>query len=219
MIRERILMAHSVFDKLSDGTITAESLAKKAVIEPSLVPKVIDSISSHEAKAKFACAKALRLLSKEKPEILYQEFDHFVKLMDSTNNIIKRNAIDVLANLAAVDDKNKFEAIFHKYFELLQDRVMITAAHVVDNSSTIAKSKPDLTLDITASLLKVERAQRSSPECREILIGKAIVAFDGYFEQIEDKAKILAFVKRQTSSRRNATKVKAHRFLKKRAQR
>ena len=109
--------------------------------------------------------------------------------------------------------------VFDKYFELLQDRVMITAAHVVDNSSTIAKSKPDLTSDITASLLKVERAQQSSPECRDILIGKAIIAFDGYFEQIEDKDKIIAFVKRQISNRRNATKVKAQRFLKKRAQR
>lgn len=210
---------YGVFDKLSDGTITAEDLAKKLVSKPGLVPKVIDNISSHEAKVRFACAKTLSILSKKKPEILYREFDHFVKLMDNTNNIIRWNMIDVLANLAAVDAKNKFEAIFDKYFELLQDRVMITAAHVVDNSSTIAKSKPDLTSDITASLLKVERAQQSSPECRDILIGKAIIAFDGYFEQIEDKDKIIAFVKRQISNRRNATKVKAQRFLKKRAQR
>jgi len=208
-------MVYGVFDKLSDGTITAEDLAKKLVSEPGLVPKVIDNISSHVTKVRFACAKTLNILSKEKPEILYPEFEYFVKLMDSTNNIIKWNAIDVLANLAAVDAENKFDAIFDKYFELLHDRVMITAAHVVDNSSTIAKSKPDLTSDITASLLKIERAQLASPECREILIGKAIVAFDGYFEQIEDKDKIIAFVKRQTSSRRNATKVKAHRFLKK----
>jgi len=206
---------NGVFNKLSDGTITAEDLAKKLASKQDLVPKVIDNISSHKAKVRFACAKTLSILSKEKPEILYPEFDQFVKLMDSTNNIIKWNAIDILANLAVVDAQSKFEPIFDTYYRLLHDRVMITAAHVVDNSPTIAKSKPDLTNDITASLLKVERAQQSSPECREILIGKTIAAFDGYFEQIEDKAKIIAFVKRQSSSRRNATKVKAHRFLKK----
>ena len=204
------------FEKLRYGTMTAENLAKRLFRNPSLVPDVINGVSSHKSSMRFACAKALRILSNEKPEMLYPEFDHFVELLGSTNNIIKWNVIDVLANLTVIDDEKRFEPIFDKYCGLPRDTIMITAAHVIDNSPTIAKSKPSLANRITAALLEVEQLQRHSPECRNILIGKAIVAFDGYFEQIEGKDKVMSFVKRQMSNSRNATRAKAHRFLERR---
>ena len=54
-----------------------------------------------------------------------------------------------------------------------------------------------------------------TPECTEILAGKALLAFDEYFDQIDDKSGVISFAKRQLKSLRKATRTKAEKFLKK----
>ena len=95
---------------------------------------------------------------------------------------------------------------------------MVTVAHVVDNSGKIALAKPNLTKKITNELLKVEKLSlkpRLTQECKNIIIGKTILAFDTYYNQIDDKEKIISFVTRQLYNTRKATKMKAEKFLKK----
>jgi hypothetical protein len=126
--------------------------------------------------------------------------------------------MDILANLTRFDTKNKFNDIFHKYYSLLSDDTMITVAHVIDNSGKIALAKPRLTEKITDELLKVEKLSlkpRLTQECKNIIIGKTILAFDSYYNQIDDKEKIISFVTRQLNNTRKATKIKAEKFLKK----
>jgi hypothetical protein len=61
----------------------------------------------------------------------------------------------------------------------------------------------------------VEDLSLPTEECRNILIGKTINAFNDYYNQITNKEKVTAFVKRHLKNPRNATKAKAERFLKK----
>ena len=91
---------------------------------------------------------------------------------------------------------------------------MITAGHVIDNSPKIALAKPKLTKEITKSLLKVGVKPRNQ-ECKNILLGKVITAFNKYYDKIEDRAEVIAFVEKQLNNTRNGTKSKAERFLKK----
>jgi len=202
-------------EKLGKNEIKPEVLAREVVRNSALLPEILKGISSPKARVKFGCAKILSIVSENKPEILYPEFEFFVGLLDCGNNIIKWNAMDVLANLTKVDTKNRFESIFQRYYGFLEDEVMITAGHVVDNSGAIAGAKPHLTRRITAELLKVERIPRNQ-ECKNILLGKAITAFGMFFDQIQNKDDVISFVKRQLSNTRNATKAKADRFLIKR---
>jgi hypothetical protein len=44
-------------------------------------------------------------------------------------------------------------------------------------------------------------------------LGKTIVAFGDYFDQIENKVDVVSFVKRQLNNGRNATRVKAAEFI------
>lgn len=114
--------------------------------------------------------------------------------------------------------KNKFDEIFKKYHSFLSADSMITVAHVVDNSGKIAKARPHLAQRIASELLKLEKIPtkpQPTQECKNILLGKIILAFDMYFDQIENKDDMISFVKRQGNNTRNATKVKAEKFLKK----
>lgn len=204
--------------ELDKKTTTAEEIAKNVIKNRSLIPTIFDGISSENPRTKFKAAKTLRVISKTDPTILYSKMDFFMNLLDSENNIIKWIAMDVIGNLASIDSENKFDKIFKKYFSFLSDESMITIGHVIDNSGKIARAKPHLTAKITSGLLRTEKLPkkpRLTQECKNILLGKAISAFGTYFDQIENKEDVISFVKRQLHNSRNATKVKAEKFLRK----
>jgi len=206
-----------VLEKLGKKAITADGLAQKVKGDFDLLPEIFKGISSTNPRIKYGCAKIISLISEEKPEKLYPKIDFFVELLDSGLKIVKWNAMDVLANLTKVDTKNKFDAIFDRYYGLLYGEDLITVAHVVDNSGKIAKAKPHLTQKITSELLKMENIPTTphlTQECKNILLGKAILTFGMFFDQIENKNDVISFVKRQLYNSRNATKVKAEKFLK-----
>ena len=84
-------------------------------------------------------------------------WDFFTKLLDHDNNILKWNAIYIIAQLSKVDKDNKFNNIFEKYYNLIKEKKMITAANVVKTSPIIIKSKPKYERRITKRLLATEK--------------------------------------------------------------
>jgi len=205
---------NEITEQLGKKAITPDDLAEDVKKNPDLLPKIYKGISSPNTNIKFGCAKILKLVSAEKPETLYPKMDFFINLLDINNNIIKWNVMDVIGNLTKVDKDRRFDKSFQKYYDLLSDKSIVSAAHVIDNSGKIALAKPHLTQKITTELLKIENIPRSQ-ECKNILMGKAILAFGKYFNQIDNKDEVVSFVKRQLDNNRNATKVKAEKFLKK----
>ena len=180
-----------------------------------MLEELFKGVSSTNPRIRFGSVKSLRMISEKNPQMLYSRIDFFVNLVDSKNSILKWNALDVIANLTAVDTQNVFNGLFKKFYGYLYEGSLITASHVVDNSGKIALSKPELQDKITEELMKVEKAPLPTSECRNILIGKAINAFNVYYRKIDDKDKVISFVKRQLNNPRKATKNKAEKFLRK----
>jgi len=192
-----------------------KDIAKGATGNIDLPEALFAGLSSENPKVKFGSAKTLRTISEKNPNALYPRMEFFVGLLESKNTILKWIAIDIIANLTAVDAENAFNRLFDKFYGYLYEGSLITAGHVVDGSGKIALSKPELQDQVTEKLLKVEEVPLPTAECRNILIGKTINAFGAYYEKIRDKGRVISFVKRQLNNSRNVTKIKAERFLKK----
>jgi hypothetical protein len=204
----------SILAKLEKKEVEDEELAEEATKSKESLNVLLDGISSANPKVKFRSAKILRMISEKNPKLLYRSWDFFVKLLDNENNIIKWNAIDIIANLTRVDSHNKFDRLFKKFYgALLCEGSLITAGHVVGGSGIIVRARPELEHKITKELLNVEKLPLPTEECRNILVGHAIKAFDAYLNQIEDKDEISSFVKRQLSNSRRATRAKAEKLL------
>jgi len=201
----------SLIDQKADNSI---EVAQEIIENPQLLPIIFEGISSESNRIKFRSAKILRIISEKEPDILYPHIDFFIELLDTTNSIILWNVLDIIANLTAVDAERRFDKIFQKYYGFLEAGSMVTAAHVVDNSSKIATNRPDIRDEITDKLLKVDQVPLSD-ECHDILSGKAIIAFDDYFDSIKGKEEVLSFAEMKLQSQRNATRLKARKFLKK----
>ncbi len=189
-----------------------KDIAEKVINNPELLSIILEGVYSDTARVKLRSVKILAIISRKNPEILYPHMSFFIELMDSSNKIILWNTMDVIANLSKLDSENKINDIFEKFYDFISDESMITAAHVVDNSWKIAKAKPIYQNEITDKLIELETIPRDQ-ECRNILLGKAILSFDKYFDEIEDKEEVISLVKRQLNNSRNATKTKAERFL------
>lgn len=175
----------------------------------------LKDLSSKDPKIKYGCAKNLLAVAKDNPAELYPHFDYFVQLLDNDNSIIKWTAIDIIGHLSKVDKKKKVDNLLDKLFGLLNTGKLITAAHAITALADIAIAKPEYQMKVTNELLKVEHYNYDTVECRNIALGKVVLAISSYFNQLKDKNEVIKFVERQTKNARVATKKKAEQFLKK----
>ena len=190
-------------------------VAAAAARNPEMLASILEGLAAKEARVRYGCAKVLLIISENWPLALYPRFDFLAGLLDSENKILQWNATWMLANLTTVDSRNKFERIFNRYFAPIPGPVMITGANVIGAAARIAKAKPSLSDRITSELLKVERAEYQTTECRNIALGHAIKSFDQFFDQIGDKGPVIALIRKQLENTRPATRKKAERFLQK----
>ena len=180
---------------------------------PRWSKELTKGLAADKARVKYGCAKALRIVSEKRPELLYSQFDFFARLLDHENRILQWEAAFVLSQLARVDRDDKFSAIFDKYFSPIPGPVMITAANVIRGGARIARAKPQLADRIAAEVLKVARARYKTPECRNVAIGHAILALGDLFDFMEHPEPAFQFVRSQIKNSRPATRKKAQQFL------
>jgi len=199
---------------LSDKNMNVENMAKKALKEEGILSELIENLTTKNETVRYNCSKTLNLLSEEYPEVLYPKWDFFIELLNSDHTYWKLSVIPLLANLARIDTEKKFERIFDDYYRLLDDKSMIPAAWVADNSGKIARAKPKLQTRITDNLLNIDKTHHPS-ERRDLIKAGAIESFDEYFKEAVDKKKILEFVKKQLKSKSPKTRKIAKEFLKK----
>jgi hypothetical protein len=153
-------------------------------------------------------------MSERLPELLYPHFDFFAAMLDHDNQILKWNATLTLANLARVDRAGKIEAILDRYLDLISGPNMITAANAIRGAAIIGLAKPHLVRRILLRIMRVERVEYATPECRNVAIGHALRALEQLADLLPDQRVLRLFAARQLGNPRPATSAKARRFLK-----
>jgi hypothetical protein len=211
-------MVNELLDRLADKTLTKDELFKKVKNNYDLLPEIIDGMNSSKAAVRYGCGKVLMDISKDYPDKLYQYMDFFIGLLDSKYRILIWQAMAIIANLTKVDKNKKFDEIFDKYYSFINNDYMVTVANLVGHSGKIALAKPYLINKITHELLKVENLNITpylTTECKKVIAEQAILSFNMFFDKIENKEKVISFVKNQLKSSRKTLKSKAEEFLNK----
>jgi hypothetical protein len=203
---------------LMDKTVTKDELLDRVKQDFGMIPLLLEGVNHPKAAVRYGCSKVLMDLSEEHPEKLYPNFDFFVNLLDSKHRILTWNALAIIANLTRVDADKRFDAVFGKYYSFLDDEYMVTVANVVGNSGKIALAKPYLIPKITEELLKVKDLSTTphlTEECRRVIAQHAIKTFDLFFDRIDQKERVISFVKVHLDSPRKNLRTAAEKFLKK----
>jgi len=195
-------------------------IAAAVIKKPEQIEALVEGIKAPKGTLRYGYEKVLRAISEERPDLVYPYFDLFEELLDCENSFLKWGAILTIGHLAAHDRDGRFEKIFKKYYAPITGPAMVTAANIIGSSAKIAAAKPELTKKIVREILRAEKARYErhgevSAECRNVVLGQAIDAFDQMFDQIEDQSAVIRLVRRQLKNPRKQVVKKAEKFLKK----
>ena len=173
----------------------------------------LNDFFSKTAKVKYAGTKKAMAISKEDPSELYPDFDFFIELLNSENQIIKWTAIQVIGNLSKVDKKKKVDKLLPRLIGFLNCGKMITANNTILALSEIALNKPEHQEKIFKEIIKVEHYNYDTLECRNVALGKVVSALGKFKDEIKDRKDILEFLERQTNNTRASVKKRAIKLL------
>lgn len=179
-----------------------------------LIAEVLAGVGAKRAGVRFGASKALRILSERVPELIYPHFDFFAAMLSHDNHILQWNATHTLANLAHVDRDGKIEAILDRYLDLIAGPNLISAANAIRGFAIIGVAQPHLVKRIVTRIMRVERAEYATPECRNVAIGHALKALEELVDLLPDPRTVRLFAARQLGNRRPATSAKARKLLK-----
>lgn len=203
----------SLLSDLSKKSINVESMAKRALKDKKILSELLENILGKKETLRFNSFKVLLLISEEHPKVLYPKWDFFAKLLASDNAYHKYIAIYIIANLTRVDTKNKFEKMFNKYYNLLDDARIVPPSHVALNSGKIIKAKPKLQNKITRKLLSIDETHHERGR-KDLIKSYVIEGFSEYFGEVKKQKEIIEFVKKQLNSTSPKTRKVAKEFLK-----
>jgi|WetSurSiteA1Bulk_404760.scaffolds.fasta_scaffold31379_2 hypothetical protein len=201
--------------ELAKTKIDACKVVTLILADHSLIDSTFHELTSKFARIKFGCAKSLRMLSEERPDLLLPKTDTILKLLGSENQIFKWNAIAILGNLAAVDPGSLRRILLPKLYALLSGGELIAANHAIAALANIGRAFPMEQKKITANLLAIENAVFETDECRNIAIGKTILALVTFLDPGNTPKEVIEFARRHTVNQRPATAKKAESFLRK----
>ena len=197
-------------------------LIAETIKDASILDSLFEIILTETSSVKYVCTKIIRMVSEQKPELIYPYFEEISRWLRHINSFIKWDGILTLSNLSAVDPDDRFGSIYEDYFALIHDQQMMTAANVIGNAWKIALARPDLESDITRRLLAVPKMTyldrgEPSPECNRIACGHVLDCFEHYFDDSKNQAVMIHFAEGQLESHRKAVARKAACFLKRHA--
>ena len=196
---------------LDKKDVDIKELAQKALTDNVLIHELLNGIVSKDNTTRSNSFNVLQIVSAEKPEILYPQWDYFHKMLISKNNYHRYIAIYILADLTRVDKENKFEDIFEDYYGILAGDKIMTASHVALNSSKIVLNKPELQSKILDRLLDIDNIHQGRQN--ELLKSYVIEALRKMYPEIKDKKRVAKFIEDQMDSSSPKTRDLAACFL------
>ena len=152
--------------------------------------------------------------SLKQPELFYNYWDEMYRLLEHENSYHRDFGLIILANLASVDDKNKFDSIINKYLELLHDEKFMTAETCVKTCFIIASIKTDLCEMIVNRLLELDGSKYYPEKQMALMMSFIIEGFESIIEIYSKKSKLIEFANRHLTSISPKTRKIANQFVK-----
>jgi hypothetical protein len=190
----------TVFDRqIARKEADIQKLATFAMEDRQILQKVFDGLRVKTETIRYNSFRIVHLISESHPQKLYDHWDFFVQLLKSKNTFHKHDAIHILANLTQIDKENKFDAIFHLFYDLLNHRSVVVVCHLILVSGKIALFKPQYRQQIVNYLLDLDNI---APQIQHLglMSAYAIEALKDCYPELENKSQVQKFMEKQLKS-------------------
>jgi len=189
-----------------------DQAAQLALADARFRAELLAGLTARNDVYRYNCFKVLLQVSEDQPSVLYPEWDRFVAMLDSDNSYHRSIGLMLIANLTPMDAAGRFESIFDRYFDLLDDEKVVTARYLAQHAGRIARAKPHLQAAIAERLLAVEGTHHE-PGRKDLLKADVIASLDEFFGITGEQERIRAFIEAQLTCSSPKTRQAAKRFL------
>ncbi|MFO0974174.1 MAG: hypothetical protein U1A27_12160 [Phycisphaerae bacterium] len=182
------------------------SLRAPRILPPASVAAAVSEFSAPGGTARFAAGKALAATAQHAPGRVYPHFGAIAAQLDSDSQIVRWEALQILAELAAADVDRRIDRLLGRYLSFIRCGNLVSAANAVKGAAQIASARPDLLRRIVPAILGVERATYKTDECRNVAIQQALRALCELGPRALRLSAVTAFVRRQLRNPRPAVR-------------
>ena len=188
--------------------------------EASLVPQLLDIIETDKSAVKFQAEKIIRMISEERPIIIYPYFERIAALLYCGNNFIKWGAIQMIPNLLDVDKEHLWTKVRERYMETYMSPQIVEFGNGVKGAEKILAAYPEEEPILIPPLLSIDEhiflyKGEVSKECQNVAIGQIIETFEKIYPKSSYKKEMILFAENNIYNERKTVKAKALRFLRK----
>ncbi len=212
------MVSEEFIKSISATDFQIEEFVRTVILDQHARDAIIDLMIDHaDIMVYYHCYEILNQASRRQPELFYPYWERIASLLDHSNSYHRDFGLDLIANLAAVDEQNLFSGIAAAYYAHVNDAKFMTACcYCVRNLQRIYRYKEEQRCKILDLLLEIDR-HCSFPEKQMALMKYDVMEL---FEQVyentsaEYRKKISGFIQAQVESISPKTRRKAKQLMK-----
>jgi hypothetical protein len=190
-----------------------DELAAAMLQDPALLQAAVEGCAAADEGYRYNSIRCLeRVCEGGHADLLYPQWDFFVRLLDSRNAFQRSGGLWMVASLTAVDNDGRFEELFERFFRLVNDEKVMVSRYTIQSAAKIARFKPHLQERITALLLNIERVYHN-PERVDLLKTDVLETFAAYAAASPQREAMLQFAAACKGSASPKTRQAAGKFL------
>ena len=191
-----------------------DELAAAMLQDPALLQAAVEGCAAADEGYRYNSIRCLeRVCESGHADLLYPQWNFFVRLLDSRNAFQRSGGLWMVASLTAVDSDGRFEELFERFFSLVNDEKVMVARYTIQSAAKIARFKPHLQERITSMLLNIEQVYHN-PERIDLLKADVLETFTAYAADSPQREAMLQFAAACKGSASPKTRQAAGRFLK-----
>lgn len=161
----------------------------------------------------YHCFYIVTDASRMKPELYYEYWDEFVKLLEHSNSYHRDFGLELIANLVQVDNENRLSLIWTRYTEHLYDKKFMTGECCLSNLRVILKVRTDLIDEVIIMLLNFSNKCHYSEKQIALLESNMLDIFDDSIDKSSYKEEMISFIENRRSSISPKTRKRANQLL------
>lgn len=163
----------------------------------------------------YHCYYVVEKASRKQPVLFYSYWAEIAELLHHKNSYHRDFALDIIGNLAKVDQANQFSKIADEYFAVVSDEKFMTGNCCVRNLGKIYRHKPEYRNEIVEILLDIDKRCDYTEKQKAVLKADVIEILEEIYTEVQYKAEIEAFIRTEINSISPKTRKKAQEVAKK----
>ena len=210
------MKSSEIAQKIAKKNFNIDAFVDIAIENEEVRNTIIHHMLTHaDIMVYYHCYYVVEKASRLEPEVFYPYWYEIADLLNHKNSYHRDFALDILGNLAKVDEEHRFPEIQDAYFNLINDEKFMTGHCCVKNLVKIYRHKAELRERIVGTLLNIDDHCDYTEKQIGVLKADILDIFDEIYEQDPEQSAINTFIRAEANCISPKTRKRARELIRK----